>query len=273
MKFKHSFLTPILLFILTSCIICFSFIYVGKYIFAKENIIDITKNINIAKIIREEKALNDILEEKKIPKEVLDYLDNEKSRELLKKIIDSLYTNNSSIIKETDISTLIKDSIINYENLYDLDIYDNIEEDINNFSLDFSNQINNKEIIDSFRSVYKFLNGITFYIVIIITILSIIGIIFLEKKESILILGIIFFIFSIIINYLKDTFIEKLLEDKVLLEYIQKQSILKTEDFFKQIYLTSFVIGIILLLIYLVIFIKKLLLKIRLMKYDRYYRR
>lgn len=273
MNFKHNFFTPLLIFILTSCLICFTFLLIAKKVTDKEYILEISKNVDIIKLIREDDSLNNLLENKKIPKEVLNNLDKEKEREIYTKIIDSLYTNNSSIIKETDISMFIKDSIIKYEDIYELDIYSNIETDINNFSLEFSNKINDDQLIDSIRNIYNYTNGIAIYIIILITMLSIIGIVFLEKKESLLVLGIIFFLFSIVISYIKESLLKELLEKEFVIKYISNQSISKIGEFFKPIYLIIFVIGIILLSVYLIIVIKKILLKIRLMKYDRYYRR
>ena len=182
-------------------------------------------------------------------------------------------TNESSIIKSSDISSLIRDSILKYENIYIQDIYNNIEQEINEYSNSFVNNINDQTSIEFFRLIYNATHGIIYYLIILLGITFIFGIILLEKKESILILGIIMTISSLTINYVKEEVLRNLLNDKSIIELIGKNNIIEISNSLNPIYLILFLIGIILLIIYVILLIKKILIKVKLSKYDNYYGR
>lgn len=273
MELKHKFLTPLLITLFIFCLIVVVAFTFGRWISNKEYVYELVQKIDIVEIIKDDKELKAMLNEKKVPIEIFDYIDKEDKNELLKKIIDGLYSNKSSIIETSDINSLIKNSIIKYEEEYTLDIYNNIEEEISNFSLKIVNILNNENFVKSFRLINEVINGILYFIIITLALAILLGIILLEKKLAIFILGIIFFISSFAIHYISKNTILNLFKTSFASKYINEEVILEIIELINPIYIIFFAIGVVLLIIYGIIFLKNIMRKIRLMSYDNYYRR
>lgn len=273
MKLKHSFFTIILIsFLIILLILCVLCLF-GKNIFNKNYLYKAVEYVDVISFIKDDKELNEMLKNKKIPKEIFEYIDDNKVKEIKKKIIDGFYTNKSSIIEPTEIKMILKDSINFYESKYTLDIYNNIEKEIQSFSIKITNNINDYNFISSFRTIDKIVNGVTFYILIAILITIIIFISILERKNSLFILGIIFFISSLVIYYVSNQMLTILSKNKLIIDYVSQKFLIEISNIIKPIYIVFFLLGIVLLIVYGMICLKKIIRKIRIYSYDCYYRR
>lgn len=271
MKIKHSFITPLIIFLLIITMLLYIVLNIGRFVLNKEFIENVSKNIDLKENIQNNPELNNYLEEKKIPKEVLNNIDKKETKKLMQKIIDGLYSNKSSIISYSDMSLIIKKSILIYEKENLEDIYSNIENDIDEFSIAFANSINNKDFLNSFRMAHSIVNGMAYYILLALLIMLISIIIILEKETSTLILGAILVLLSIAVYKIEDALLLK--NEIEIVKLIGKDNFTKIVEYIKTIYLTPFAIGIILLIIAIAIIIKLGANKLKVIKYDSYYRR
>ena len=268
MRIKHSILTPLIIFLLINVLIIYVVLNIGKLVFDKEYITDISKNIDLKEKIQKDEKLNNYLEERKIPKDVLNYIDEKETKELMEKIIDGLYSDKSSIISNSDMSLIIKKSILIYEEENLEDIYSNIDEEINEFSTVFADSINNKDFLTFFRTSCSIVDGIAYYIVLILLIMLASIIVILEKETSTLILGAILVLLSFVVYKINETI---LLSNDFIAELIGKNNFIKLNEHIKIVYLIPFAIGLILLILAILIIIKQSINKLKTMKYGSYY--
>lgn len=225
--------------------------------------------IDLNKSITTNKELTDYLNNKKIPIDILKYIDKDKLKELSIDIIDKLYDNNSNLINSNVLNDLIKESIIKYEEKENADIYNNIKEDIEKITINISNNINNEEYVNRYN-IIKNVNYL-FFIPLIISIVFIILLFINEKKKALLISGLIGITISLVLDYLKTQLVKVLYNNLDIINMLGitfEKSSIRTSSIISGIII---VISLILIVIYLLIEGRHLYRKIRTSYLDKYY--
>lgn len=243
-----------------------------KQIISKENIEAFLIKIDIERYIKENKQINKVLEDNKIPKEVLDYIDENKINQFIKESLNNLYEENY-IIKSSFIETLIEESIETYENKYTVDIYSHIKQEIIEITDEIANTINNEKYITIFNQISHIINGPYLYIIGGILLILIFSLFLLESKMAILLTGTMMTSLSIIMFYAIRKIITFTIESTLLSYDIKNWLIEYVISKITPIYSITFVIGSILLLIYLIIYVHRFVVKTRIKYYEKYYGR
>lgn len=206
------------------------------------------KNVNISLYLESNKEINSILNNKKIPMEIFNYIDKEEYERQV-----DLFFDNKEITFE-NIKSLLDNSVYEYDKVNMLDVHFNIQEDIDEISRIIYSNINDKNIINKINT-YSLLgkSGIIFNIIcIIITLLLII------KYKDLLYTGLIYTLMVIVI-YLS----------------LKNEIVFKTGDIFNKNVITYlnnslanicsiyFAVGIIIIVIYLIVNVRKIYRKMK----------
>lgn len=273
MKLKKKSITVTLLIIYVLALVIFLLLVLGKLIIAKNEIKNLITDIDVTAYLKENEEINNILNSKKIPKEIFDYVNQNSANELVDSAVDNLYDNNVILINESDVERLIASSIEIYEKKYTVDIYRYIKSDISILASNIANNINNKDLIVSFNFINNLLNDIYLFSALIICIATVILVFLIEKKNAFLLIGIINTVTSAFMFYFNKTLLTNLTANISLLRYIEQKKILSFLEKIQPIYSILFALGILLLFIYLIIYINRIITKSRIMYYDKYYGR
>lgn len=272
MKFNYPFITLFLTILLLISSFCFFLFITGRSILSYENVYDVTTNLDIIKCLKEDEKIKESFDEKKIPIEVFDYIDRNSLNNLISESLDNLYLGNKNILNDSKLKNIIFNSIKIYENKHTVDIYKYIEKDIDIFVSNISNTINSDEFSSNFYGVNSIVND-DFYLYcgVGISLLLILSIVFLEKKNSMIVIGIIFVIMSLLLYLISLHFNWELIFKIVNLDiykYFINPDITFIDGMFDPIYVLLFILGFILITIYIFIYIKFLLKKVRSMYYN-----
>lgn len=205
------------------------------------------------------------LEDKRISKEIFSNLDKEKIIFLYEDIRDNKVDNNY-------ISEIIVESIRIYEDKKDIRIYDYIKEEIEGLSLKAQEVIRSvKEVIDYYNSIYIYLLVFSGVIGIIVLVLFVLLLKNLDKKKYFA-LGILFMVYSFML-YNISKLVQKVETTKLeVLKYLDFRILQKTITIvLQEMYFVLFVIGLVLLLISFFFVLEKIVIKIRIYLYDKFY--
>ena len=172
------------------------------------------------------------------------------------------------IIDSTKLTNILTKSV----SLYDLnnksDSFSFVKDDIFRFSVEVSYRINNDGVVQIFKVALFLVNSFIYYIPFIIAIILSGLIIIYEKKEGILINGIIYIIYSFFLYYMNTHFISWMLKSGSFYSYFRNMS-----DFtlrLDNLYIICFIFSFVLLLIYSVIYLKRVIRNIRLSSYENW---
>ncbi len=224
---------------------------------------------NLCNVIKEDSNLLNLLDNKKVPKETLDYISENECRNVTVKIFDNLYGEKDIVIDEIDIRLIIRNSILKYETLNDIDIYNNIEEDLiivsKNITSEFNNTNNYSEIkvISDVTGYYS----IPFIVVLILVVLLIVK----EKENSPLIIGLLFSGVSFAGYYILVEVPKMLYKHISIVRLFNIDLSIKTEEIATNICCVILIIGLFALTIYVVAKVRKLYWRSRTAYLDKYY--
>ena len=170
-KKPHNYLLIVLLFMLLLLGVMFTFI---QFTFSNKGLKKIAKNIDIINYLKSDKEIYSILDDKRIPFEVFDYID----KKAYDKQVDLYFE--KGIISKDNISSLLVNSIKEYEKITMLDVYSNIDSDVDNISNIIYSKINDEETINKINTL-KFIGNISYVFNIISVIIT--AIIFIKYKD------------------------------------------------------------------------------------------
>ena len=228
----------------------------------KENVIEIFTNQNMVKYIKNNKDINSLLKENKIPAEVLNNISKDEVDELVLTGLDNLYAKKSTLVSGNDILGVVRRSVSKYEKEKQVDIYNNIRIELTRISNDIAEKINTSDDIKSFNIIYSTSSFALLFIVL--SIATMIVIIVFEKYNGLLIDGLIVSGSSILIYYIVATMYTEVLSK---MHYIDVNSKVLNDNI-RGIISTMcgvlFVVGIIMLVIYVIKYSDKLLRDFRL---------
>ena len=206
---------------------------------SNSNINKMINSVNYTKYIKESKRINAILEVKRIPIEIFDYIDENK---LIKLIEENSYS-------EKKVTAILVESLNKYEDEHEVSIYDHFEKEIGEVS---------EIIISKIKDMYEVYEGINYVsgnrylflgVAILLTILLII------KKEYVR-TGVSYLVISIFSYYILRTSLRNSLTN--IMNATMEKIII---DNLTKIYTIYMCIGIILLLMNFVIWIKEIISK------------
>lgn len=222
----------------------------------KNNIENILINQNLSSLFIKDKELNKVLDDKKIPKEAITYINEEVLHDYLIIGIDRLYNGEMLLISENEVNTIIKNSINKYEKNKNIEVYSYINDDLKTTSKIISKGISNEDAINTFNIVK---NSSNIYIVfMIISIICIVYLFIKSKREAFLYNGLIFMGASILNYYIINKLLINLIKNISFIE-INKHLLGRVKQISLGVCSIIFVVGVILLVIYLVKYSQKLL--------------
>ena len=260
MKLNKPLITICLIILLVINLIFFSFLSIGNNLSNREYINDIIEDFDFKEYLLNSYNIKKSIDEYKYPKEVFDYLNTLKIDELKKNIVDNLFDQNEYLVDKDDIIEILNESVYEFESNRSKDIYSYVEKDIYNFSDIVSKKIN-KDFSDGYYTIEK-ISKVFYSISIIISISLISIIILMEKRNGFLISSIILAIYSFFVYYVNNYFLEFILKEKM--NYFDKLDLGLDNT-----YIICFILGFVLLLIYIVKTLRRFAREIRVSSYNR----
>ncbi len=225
---------------ITIVFLCITLFFGGILFFlnigtSNTNVNKIAKSINYTKYIKESKRINAVLEDKKIPIEIFNYIDKNK---LEKMIEDNTYS-------KKKVTNILVESINKYEDEYEVSVYDYIPKEIDEISSIITNKIKDiYEIYEGVRSISR-----NQYIFLIIELLLTA---FLIIKKEFVRTGVSYLVIAVGSYYMIRTYLRTSLKD--FMNSTMEKIIV---DNLTKVYTIYLCIGIILLLIYFILWIKE----------------
>ncbi len=216
-------------------------------ILSKDSIVSISKS-SLYSYIKDSTVLKSFLEDKLISLEALDYISKDECDNVTIKMIDNIYNNESIILSDIDIRLIIKESILRYETTINADIYTNIEDDL----LEVSNTIIksiNRENADRILVIYDFSSY--FYIPLFLSIVIAGLIIYFEKENSIMIIGAIMTLSSLLMYYFFEEVPRILSNNLELLELLGFNKNISKIDVSTNICSIILILGLLLVLVFI----------------------
>jgi len=265
---KKPFLTKINIVIIVILLLIGVISLFTHIMVTKDNLLTSAGN-NLCDVIKNDKNLLDILDTKKIPLEVLDYISENECRNVTIKIFDNLYSEKEVVIDDIDIRLIIKEAVLRYEELYDTDIYNNIEKELIEVSTKISEEFNN---VNNYNEI-KTITDITgyYYIPFIIVGILLILLIVKEKENSPLIIGLLFTSVSFIGYYILIE-VPKIINKHIsIIRLLNIDLSIKTEEIATNICCIILFIGLFAITIYVVGKVRKIYRRSRIAYLDKYY--
>ena len=260
MKLNKPLITICLIIILVINLIFFSFLSVGKKTEDKEYIKQIVSTFDFKEYLLNNSTIDKSINEYKYPKEVFDYLDSIKIDELKDEIVDNLFNKSDYLINKEDIIDILNNSVYEFEASRTKDIYSYVKDDIEEYSMYFDNKLN-KDIKDGYFYVNRITNAL--YPVSILISIIIFGIIIIfEKENGILLSSIVLLSYSFFVFYVDKYFIS--FSYKRLLKYFKFVN-LELDN----LYIICFILGFVLLLIYIIKSLRRFARNVRISSYNR----
>lgn len=259
MKLNKPIITICIIILLVVNLIFFSFLSIGKEIGKKEVVKDIVEKFDFKEYLLNYELIQNDINNYKYPKEVFDYLDENKIKEVKNKFVDNLFEKRDNLIDDSDIKSIINSSISEYENKTSSDISKLLEKSVNSFSLQLTNDFDS-DFIDSYNLVRNISNGVLYYISIIISIVSIALLIIFEKYNGILISSVTFMCYAFFVYYIGQNIFSKSFNQ--LFKYFDNISLSMNN-----LHIICFILGFVLLLIYMIDKLKTFLRDVRIKSY------
>ena len=259
MKLNKPIITICIIILLVVNLVFFSFLSIGHNLSNKEKLNEIIEKFDFKSYLLNNETINNSIKEYHYSEEVFNYMDQLQINKIKKKLVNNLYDNKEELINEVEIKELINNSVYEYESRTQKDIFGFVESDVNTFSNEMALKFN-----DNYSSYFQFVktisNGIIYYSSIILSIVFIGLIIFYEKKNGLLISSIILICYSIYVFYMDNNFI-RIVFNRVL-KYFESINL-----HLDKLYIICFLVGFVLLLIYIVNLIKHWLRDLRIRSY------
>ena len=205
------------------------------------------KHLDIPLYLENNKEINSILENKKLPIEIFNYVDKEE----YEKQVDLFFENKE--ISLENIKDLLDNSVKEYDKVHLLDVHANIQEDIEEIAKIIYTNINDKNIINKLNT-YSLLGrvGIIFNIISII-----ISLVFIIKYKNLLYTGLSYTLITIgVYLSLKNEIIS-------ITNIFDKNAVTYLNNRLANICSIYFIIGIIILVIYLIMNVRKIYRKMK----------
>lgn len=260
MKLNKPKFTICFVVILMLNLVFFSFLILGKNIVKENTTSDIVNNFDFKNYLLMDDEIKNSINNYKYPKEVYNYLDELKINLIKKKIINGLKDNSNSLVIKDDIKEVLDNSVYEYQYISSKEIYSFVSKDINSFSERFTDTLNNN-ISKGYIFVKNISSGLIYYLSITISIILLMLIIIFEKNNGFLITGLFLLLYSFFVYYMDKHFIE------TIFKYINNINV-----HLDNLYCICFIIGFVLLLIYIVIKLKKVFRDLRIKSYNRNWR-
>ena len=261
MKLNKPIITICIIILLVVDLIFFSFLSIGKNLKDKEFINDISQSFNFKEFLLDDETISNSINNYNYPKEVFDYLDEFQINKIKKKFTSRLLNKENSLLLKQEIKEVLSNSVYEYEYRSQSDVYSYVIKDIEDFSERMEANFN-IDFVNEYYGVYNISNGIIYYIALGFFIVSIVLIISFEKRNGFLISSIILIIYSFLIYYINKNALE--IGFRSLFKYFDNISF-----HLDNLYIICFIIGFVLLLIYIVKLSKKCAREIRISSYNR----
>ena len=252
MKLNKKVIVYSLIVLLVLDLIFFSFLLVSKKITSKSFITESTINFDFKEYLLNDEVIKSGIDNFKYPKEVFDYIDNNKVLNVKNKFIDNLYVN------EDDIKEVLTDSYYEFENRTTYELNDDIKTDIEKFSTNFSNKFVDYSRI--YNLCYNISNSILYSILLILSIIFLILLIVIDKKNGLKKSFIILLSYSFVIYYINYNFFK--ISSNNVFKYVKNVNLE-----FERIYIICFISSFVLLLIYVLNLLKRFLRDQRIKEY------
>jgi len=230
---------------------------------------NVSKSVDVYKLIKDDSYLNDYFNKKKIPIDILKNIDKDKCNKLSNELINNLYSGTNPLINSVDVKSLIIDSVYEYENKTGEDIYSNISYDLSELVETIVNTINNEENINRFNIV----NNATYMYLLLIP-LSVVFFVLMSLKEKnnfLIIGGIICIAISLFLIYIKTQLIDVLYNNLEIIDILNMDLKTNSSKSVNIICGIILVVGIIMIAIKLIIEGRHTYRKIRTSYLDKYY--
>lgn len=262
MKLKKPVISICIIVIIVVDLIFFSFLCIGKKTKDKEFVNEIVSKFNVKKYILDNDNIKHSINNYKYNEKVFDYLDKLKIQVVKKNFVNTLFNKEEPLIEKEAIIEILNNSVYEYEYNTSEDIYSYVSEDIKIFANYFTNKFDH-DFIKSYYDFSNFTNGIVYYISLILLTGLFVLLIIIEKKNGFLISSITLLLYSFFLYYFNNHFLDTGFSS--ILKYFDNISL-----HLENIYVICFIFGFVLLLIYIVYYLKKVARNIRL---NSYYRR
>lgn len=259
MKLNKPIITICIIILLVVDLIFFSFLSIGKNLGEEECLNEITENFDFKKYVLNNDIISYSINNNKYNKEVFDYMDELKIKILKKNTVNNLLKEKEVIIDKNDVKEILSDSVYEYEHRNMEDIYNYVSNDINQFSNNIQNKVDN-EYSEIYYFVINTSNSIVYLVSLVLIILFISLIIIFEKKNGLFISSIILIAYSFVIYYLNTKALHFFFVDKS--KYFNSLDL-----HLESLYVICFILGFVLLLIYIVNCLKKYGRELRLKSY------
>lgn len=264
MKLNKPIITITIIILLVFNLIFFSFAQISKNILNEKFLTQLVDKFDLKKSVLNDQNIKNNINNYKYPQEVFNYIDYSSIDIVKKKIVNNILTKDKEFISEKDISYILNNSVYQYENYTFEDTFDYVKDDINKFSLNFSNAFKN-DIVNILNFIKFLSNSMLYELSIIISLIFLTLIIFFEKRNGYLISSIICFIYALILYYLDSYFIKNMLLGPN--NYLYFSNIDNLTISLDNIYIICLILSFVLLLIYIVKSIKKIMRDIRISSY------
>lgn len=274
MNLKRPFVSFAIVFFLFVLFVCFTILIVGTHVFNRENLKYLANEIDIVSYLKNNSNLKTVLEEKRIPDDIFNNIDMISKEKIVNEAIDNIFEHKDKFVDANSILFLIRDSIKIYELRHTVDVYVYIEEDIINFSQKLENNINSMEFIKSFGILSSLFKEFNIYIIMVVSLFLFFLLFKFEKKKAFLVSGLFLVGYSILLYYIHANLLFKgIVPDIVYLSSAFGFLLSGILEKLEKIYIFTFVIGLLFLIIFVCLYMKKIARNIRIYSYDINYRR
>ena len=259
MKLKKPIITIIIIILILVDLVFFSFLYLGKEITKKEQINEIVLKFDLKKYILDNRIIEESVNNYRYPEEVFNYLDDYEIKNIKDNFLVNLELKKDTLISSEELKELLLNSVYEYEFQTNNYILDYVSNDIDILALEITNNINNYR--DGYFFIEDISNSSLYYISIILLMIGIAIIILVETTRGVLISSIILFFLSFFLYYIENNSIKVLFKN--FNNYLDK-----CEIYYNNFYIICFILGFVLLLIYMYFLIKKIFREIRIKSYS-----
>ena len=269
MRLNKPIITIILIIVMAFTMVSFSLSLIGKSLNNKKVLRPVVNNFLFYNYVVKDKNIVTSINSYKYPIEVFDFIDYKEVNKVKEDFINNYIEGKKILIDSSQIRKILKSSVNIYEEKYNVDILKNINKDIDNVSLKI-NDFFGEEFSQGSMLLKMFSSDIVMYIIILILISIFVSIIVIEKKTGLLICSTALIVFSFLLYYINNNFfINKNLFYLDNTYFYDMEGVTLKLD---KTYMICFILGFVLLLIYIVKSIKKYFRDLRLYSYGYYWR-
>ena len=262
MKLNKPVISISIIVIIIVDLIFFSFLCIGKKIENKEYVEELIYKFDIKKYVLDNDNIKHSIDNYKYSEDVFNYLDDFKVKLIKRNFVNNLFDEKEVLIDKKDVSDVLKNSVYEYEYYNKVDIYNYVSSDIDAFTNYFVSKFD-KDFAKDFNDFKNFTSGIIYYIPLILAIALFTLLIVFEKKNGILISALALLVYSFFLYYFNKHFLE--IGFSRVFKYFNNVD-LQLDN----MYVICFIISFVLLLIYIVFYLKRAARNIRV---NSYYRR